>query len=190
MRQITGVIICLIVSVSLLGQENYAQQIAAKAGICDGYGSTASTVSFPCKDCDITFVPLAPQRGKDYLFFMEASSPAHCGSGGCASTVYSKNGSGYQALTHIFGFYERSIARPGQAPDLVFLHVEFPHRDYNNDGRKDKATIRVRYRWNNNRKAFDIIDIISIEVYNQQINTQRWEKILIKEWQQDSPWVN
>jgi hypothetical protein len=187
MREILGVLILLSIFRFAEGQTSaaYAQDMALKVGVC------GSSTTYPCKHCKFNFVALAPGKPKDQLFFLETTSPGHCGSGGCTGTVYRKDGNQYRDILHIFGFFDRSIPRSGQAPDLVYLHVEFPKRDYNRDGQKDKATIRVQYRWNTSRLAFDIVDILSIDVYGQDINPSPWRKQLIREWQSSgSPWVN
>jgi len=186
MRKILGLFIFVMIGWFAKGQNatSFEQQLAVKIGVCDG------KYSYPCKSCKFKFVALAPSKAKDQLFFMETVSPGHCGSGGCTGTVYVKSGHHYREVLNVFGFFEKPIPRNGQAPDLVYLHVEFPKRDYDRDGKNDKATIKVRYRWNDAQQAFDVIDILSIDVFGKEINPTPWRKQLIREWQSGSPWVN
>ena len=191
MRQIIGTILLFSTFLFAKGQNNgFEHELASKLGICTNQNYNAMSTDFPCKQCKIAFVPLKSGRAKDQLFFMEASSPGHCGSGGCTGTVYEKRGNNYTALSHIFGFFDGTISRGSQIPDLAYIHVEFPKRDYNNDGVKDKATFKVRYRWNPGKNSFDVVDILSIDVYGTTIDPLPWKKNLIREWQSASPWVN
>jgi hypothetical protein len=191
MRQTIGIILFCCTFLLAKGQNNgFEHELASKLGLCSNQNYHAMSTDFPCKQCKISFVPLQSSRAKDQLFFIEASSPLHCGSGGCTGTVYEKKGNQYIALSHVFGFFDGTVSRGSQVPDLTYIHVEFPKRDYNNDGVKDKATFRVRYRWNPDRSSFDVVDILSIDVYGAPVNPMLWKKRLIREWQAASPWVN
>ncbi len=177
---------------------NWAQQVkfehrlAEQLGLCTNKRTTANSFSsgFPCSQCKIQFVSLSPGQPADQLFLMEAQSPENCGSGGCTGTVYRKSGQDYHELVSFFGFFERAIPRSGNAtPDIVYRHIESPRHDFNRDGRKDSANITARYRWNPQRQTFDIIEILSIELHTGRVDPSAWKQQLIREYQNQSPWL-
>lgn len=192
MRQTIGIILLLISFVAGFSQTgSFERELASKIGICNGQNNRGSNYAYPpCTQCKLNFVALAPEKGKDHLFFMEASSPAHCGSGGCTGTVYAKQGNTYREIAHIFGFFEKAVNTHRGVPDLIYLHVEFPRHDYDNDGKNDKATIRVRYRWNAAQATFKLVEIMSIDIHGTPINPSKWRDRLITEWESSSPWLN
>ena len=124
------------------------------------------------------------------LFFLETQSPNHCGSGGCTGTVYRKRGQSYIAITNFFGYFDRAIARSGNAtPDIVYVHNESMRHDFTGDGAKDMAVIKVKYRWNAQRQNFEVADILAIEASGRKVDARAYREQLLQEYRQGSPWV-
>ncbi|MCB0553881.1 MAG: hypothetical protein KDD02_10045 [Phaeodactylibacter sp.] len=194
MRQLTGIVYTILLAVtSGWAQQNGIEvKLAEKLGLCTAQKGQPSNYSmaYPCNQCKFKFLSLSPGGEPDLLFFLETQSPNHCGSGGCTGTVYRKRGNGYDEVNNFLGYFEKSIPQSGHSvPDLIYIHVEYPQHDFDNDGSWDPATLRVRYRWNSGRQSFEIIDILSIEAYEKQIPVTAWRKRLLEEFRQKSPWM-
>lgn len=194
MRQLIGIAFSVLAALAsgTAQQGRLEVQLAEKLGLCTAQkGQPANyNADFPCNQCKFNFISLSPGTAPDQLFFLEIQSPNHCGSGGCTGTVYRKRGANYEEVNNFFGFFEKSIPRPGQpTPDLVYIHVEYPQHDFDNNGSRDPATLRVRYRWSDGRQTYEVLDILSIESNGKQIPLSNWRSRLLEEFRQKSPWM-
>lgn len=186
MKQIFTLIALLGTSYLAIAQ---AEALAERLGVC-GAGQSTDPFSVSCQQCQLTFVSLSPGQAEDELFFLEARSAVHCGTGGCTGTIYQKRGNSYRELAFVFGQFERAISRPGQPPYLIYEHDESPRRDYDRDGRQDPAVLRVKYRWDSRQQRIVMVDLLSVTVNGQSIPVAPWREVLLREWKMGSPWVN
>ncbi|MCB0570502.1 MAG: hypothetical protein KDC66_12085 [Phaeodactylibacter sp.] len=196
MRQLAGIAFFFFTAlVCAKAQHNRLEvELAEKLGLCTsqkGPAANANSTTFPCNQCKFNFISLSPGATPDQLFFLEIQSPNHCGSGGCTGTVYRKRAGFYEEVNNFFGFFEKTIPQPGkqQTPDLVYIHTEYPQHDFDNNGSRDPATLRVRYRWNNSHQTYEVLDILSIEANGKPISLDSWRKKLLDEFRQKSPWM-
>ncbi|MCB9267467.1 MAG: hypothetical protein H6558_20785 [Lewinellaceae bacterium] len=169
---------------------NFEARLAEQLGLCTNKRTVGNDYTYPCSQCNLQFVSLSPGEQPDQLFLMEARSPDNCGSGGCTGTVYRKRGQSYIAITNFFGYFDRAIARSGNAtPDIVYVHNESMRHDFTGDGAKDMAVIKVKYRWNAQRQNFEVADILAIEASGRKVDARAYREQLLQEYRQGSPWV-
>lgn len=165
--------------------------MARELGLCDALTSRSGEVyeGNPCNNCNISYIPLIGSSQNPDLFFIEIESASHCGSGGCSGQIYSRRGPSYQQVLGLFGYFERSVPRPGQQPaDLVYLHIDGGNRDYNGDDLSDRASIWIQYRWNADRKKYLPYDILRIKVNGKSIPLAAKRTSLLREWTRDNQW--
>ena len=169
---------------------NFEARLAEQLGLCTNKRTVGNDYTYPCSQCNLQFVSLSPGEQPDQLFLMEARSPDNCGSGGCTGTVYRKRGQSYIAITNFFGYFDRAIARSGNAtPDIVYVHNESMRHDFTGDGAKDMAVIKVKYRWNAQRQNFEVADILAIEASGRKVDARAYREQLLQEYRQGSPWM-
>ncbi len=169
---------------------SFEARLAEQLGLCTNKRAVGNNYSYPCSQCELQFVSLSPGQEPDRFFLMEARSPDNCGSGGCTGAVYRKQGESYIAVANFFGFFDRAIARSGNAtPDIVYIHNETMKHDFTGDGAKDDAILTVKYRWNPQRQQFDVVDILAIEALGKKADPARFRQQLLQEYRQRSPWV-
>lgn len=169
---------------------SFEARLAEQLGLCTNQRTAGNNYVYPCSQCQLEFVSLSPGQQPDQLFLMEARSPDNCGSGGCTGTVYRKQGQSYIAVANFFGFFDRAVARSGNAtPDIIYIHNETMQHDFTGDGAKDKAVLKVKYRWNAQRQNFEITDILAIETAGKKVDPGPFRQQLLQEYRQGSPWV-
>ena len=179
-----------LVSTSWAQTGSFESRLAEQLGLCTNNRTAGNDYIYPCSQCKLQFVSLSPGQQPDQLFLMEARSPDNCGSGGCTGTVYYKRGQSYSALVNFFGYFDRVIARSGNAtPDIVYIHSETMKHDFTGDGAKDRASLKIKYRWNTQRQAFEVADILAIETAGRKIDPGAFRQLLLQEYRQGSPWV-
>ena len=187
-----GYMVLWAVSTSWAQHGALATQLAEQLGLCSTQKKQPGhfNLDFPCNQCEITLIPLSPGTPPGQMFLMEVQSPGHCGSGGCTSTVYRKYGESYQEVLNFLGFFEKTLPRQGSsAPDIIFLHLEYPRHDYNQNGSLDHAAVRAQYRWDASQATYVLTDILSVEVGGKKIALAAWRKVLLQEYRLASPWV-
>ncbi|MCB9049857.1 MAG: hypothetical protein H6556_10530 [Lewinellaceae bacterium] len=192
MWQILGTILAIfsLSSISWAQTGSFESRLAEQLGLCTNSRAVGNSYVSPCSQCTLQFVSLSPGQAPDQLFLMEARSPDNCGSGGCTGTVYRKQGQSYITLTNFFGYFERAVARSGNAtPDIIYLHNESMQHDFTGDGAKDRAVLKVKYRWNAQRQNFEVVDILAIEASGRKVDPGPFRQMLLQEYRQGSPWV-
>ncbi len=169
---------------------SFEARLAEQLGLCTNQRTAGNNYVYPCSQCQLEFVSLSPGQQPDQLFLMEARSPDNCGSGGCTGTVYRKQGQSYIAVANFFGFFDRAVARSGNGtPDIIYIHNETMQHDFTGDGTKDKAVLKVKYRWNAQRQNFEMTDILAIETAGKKVDPGLFRQQLLQEYQQGSPWL-
>lgn len=169
---------------------SFEARLAEQLGLCTNSRAVGNSYVSPCSQCSLQFVSLSPGQAPDQFFLMEARSADNCGSGGCTGTVYRKQGQSYVAVINFFGYFDRAIARSGNAtPDIVYIHNESMQHDFTGDGAKDRAVIKVKYRWNAQRQNFEVADILAIEASGRKVDPGPFRQRLVQEYRQGSPWV-
>lgn len=150
----------------------------------------AESESDPCAYCTLQFISLGKSGKQDDFFFLEVESADNCGSGGCNGVVYKKVNGKYQEINRFFGFFVGQSASPnGSIPDLIYTHIEYPVRDYNDDGTKDKAHVKIKYRWNPQNQIYEIADVLAISLSKDTVALGTWRQSLLQEYRKSPPWI-
>lgn len=172
--------------------EKAGLEIARKLGLCDALTSRSGEVyeRDPCNNCNIAYIPLLGSSQEPELFFIEIESASHCGSGGCSGQVFQRRGPSYQQVLGLFGFFERSVPRPGpHPPDLVYLHVDSGNHDFDGDDLGDHASIWIQYRWSKENGKYLPYDILRIKVDGKSIPLAAKRARLLEKWTRDNLWT-
>lgn len=166
-------------------------EMARDLGLCDALTSRSGEVyeADPCRNCDIDYIPLLGSSQSPELLFIAIESASHCGSGGCSGQIYERRGPIYKQVMGLFGYFERSIPRPGQSPDdLVYLHVDGGSQDYDEDDFPEPAEIWIQYRWSAETMKYLPYDILRIQVNGKSIPLASMRTRLLKEWTRNNQW--
>ncbi|TXB61701.1 hypothetical protein [Phaeodactylibacter luteus] len=171
-------------------QSAVAIRMAKKLNLCSEFvAKGVGFEDFPCDECQITYIPLKGAAEAPDLFFIEVQSAAHCGSGGCSGEVYALTKYGYRNQTGLFGYFERQIERPGQIPDLVYLHYDSGSHDFDQDGLGDRASIWMQYRWSEPQQKYLPYDLLRIETNGGSLPLAKLKQGLLKDWTQENLWT-
>ncbi|HMQ48017.1 MAG TPA: hypothetical protein PKA00_11655 [Saprospiraceae bacterium] len=166
--------------------QNWLCSLSVQLKLC----FVADSEADPCAYCEIQFVQLDKSGEQDDFFFLEVQSSDNCGSGGCNGVVYKKVNGKYQEINSFFGFFVAQSSPPsGTVPDLIYTHIEYPIRDYNDDGTKDKANVKIKYRWNNQKQTYEIADVLAIDIPKDTVALSSWRQSLLQEYRKSPPWI-
>lgn len=177
----------------IIAQEDATRALAKAVGLCgDSYAATEGSVQPACTECDFYLVLLKGQLPSPELFFLEARSPAYCGSGGCTGTVYQKVGQHYQERFSLFGVVDRKESRPQHTPAVIVYKHRTTRYDFDGNGLGESATVWAQYEWSKQHNRLLLSNILRIQKddgRSQAIPLAKWRERLLREWRQDSPWV-